>query len=174
MAKSRKEKEDIVADLSQKFQDAKAIVFAKVDGYTMSDANALRDLLASEGGLDSTMAKKTLLEIAAKNAGYSLDRANLDGSIVTIFGYEDEVAAARVAAKFGKDHESFALGAGILEGAFVDVEKVKAFAELPSREELLAKVVGSLNAPVSGFVNVLAGNMRGLMNALNAIKEAKA
>ena len=62
----------------------------------------------------------------------------------------------------------------MLEGRFIDAAKVKALAELPSKQQLLGQLVGTLNAPISGFVNVLAGNIRGLVTALNAIKEQKA
>ncbi len=74
---------------------------------------------------------------------------------------------------FSKKHEDIEFQGGILEGQIIDIEELKKLADLPSREELLAKVVGSLNAPISGFVNVLAGNLRGLVNVLNAIKDNK-
>ena len=75
---------------------------------------------------------------------------------------------------FLKDKESLDLFAGVLEGKGIDAEAVNHLASLPSKEELLAKLVGSLNAPVSGFVNVLAGNLRGLVTALDAIRNQKA
>ncbi|MDA1038479.1 MAG: 50S ribosomal protein L10, partial [bacterium] len=93
---------------------------------------------------------------------------------LALFSYDDEISPARVITNFAKNRESITVTAGILEGNLVGMETVTAFASLPSREELLAKLVGSINAPVSGFVNVLAANLRGLVQVLGAIKEQKA
>lgn len=173
MAKTRQQKEGAVADLQDKLSRSKAVAFAQVSGYTMADANHLREEAAKEG-LEAGIVKKTLLQIAAKANGVELDREILSGSTLAVFGYADEVAPARILAKFVKDRETMSISAGIIDGKVVGAEVVSAYASLPSREELLAKVVGSLNAPVSGFVNVLAGNLRGLANVLNAIKDTKA
>lgn len=173
MPKTRQEKAELVSALKDKFARAKAVVFARVSGYTMNEANELRSKAKAEG-LDVMITKKTLLERAAKDAGIELNRDLLEGSILTAFGYDDEIAPARVVAKFAKDHASVEVSSGVLEGAVVGMETVKAFAALPSRDELLARMVGSINAPVSGFVNVLAGNLRGLVQVLNSIKEQKA
>jgi len=94
--------------------------------------------------------------------------------ILTTVGYNDEVAAAKLIADFAKGREGIEVVGGLLEGSFVDASAINQLSSLPSREELLAKLVGSINMPVSGFVNVLAGNLRGLVYALNAIKESKA
>jgi len=173
MAKSRQQKEEVVADLQEKMSRAKSVAFAQVSGYTMADANRLRDEAAKEG-LDAGVVKKTLVEIAAKANGVELDRGLLSGSTLAVFGYEDEVAPARILSKFLKGRDTMAITAGIIDGKMVSAETVMAYASLPSREELLSRLVGTLNAPISGFVNVLAGNLRGLCNVLNAIKESKA
>ena len=79
----------------------------------------------------------------------------------------------RIVKEFSKGREGFNMVAGIFEGSFVDGISINKIAALPSKQELLAQLVGSLNAPVSGFVNVLAGNLRGLVCVLNAIAETK-
>jgi large subunit ribosomal protein L10 len=101
----------------------------------------------------------------------------MDGQLAAIFGYEDEVAPAKVVDTFLADKENagkIAFLGGVLEGRFIDKDQVTALAKIPSREELYAKLVGSMNAPVSGFVNALAGNLRNLVGVLKAIEEKKA
>jgi large subunit ribosomal protein L10 len=172
MAKTRKQKAEIISDLKDKLTRAKSVVFAEISGYTMADANQLREK-ARKDALDIGVVKKTLVEIASKEAGVPLEDDTLTGSTLAVFGYGDEIAPARVMAAFVKGRELMHLTAGIIGGKLISSDEVKKYASLPSRDELLAKVVGSLNAPVSGFVNVLAGNLRGLVCALNAIKETK-
>ncbi len=172
MAKTRQQKEELIAEIRERLSRAKSVAFAQISGYTMTDANRLREEAAKEG-LKTGIVKKTLLQIAAKDSGVEgLDA--LPGSTLAIFGYEDEIAPARILAKFLKGREAMSISAGIIGGKLVAAETVKAYAALPSRDELLAKLVGSINAPVSGFVNVLAGNLRGLVQVLNSIKESKA
>ncbi len=174
MAKTREQKEQMVQDLTDKLGQAKSVVFTQAYGYTMNDANALRETAKKEG-LEITVTKKTLLDLASKNAGVEgMDARSLEGSVLTTFGFEDEVAPARVMAKFLKGRDDMKILAGILEGKAVDAEMVLNLSKLPSKEELLAKVVGSINAPVSGFVGVLNANLRNVVGVLNAIKESKA
>jgi large subunit ribosomal protein L10 len=174
MPKTKEQKEQIVAELTEKLQRSKSAVFTQVSGYTMDDANELRKQ-AKENDLEVMVAKKTLLEIAVKNAGVQgLNPRELEGSVLTTFGFSDEIAPARVMAKFAKDREGLEMLAGVLEGEGVDAAMVKSLSALPSKEELLAKLVGSINAPVSGFVGVLNANLRNVVGVLNAIKESKA
>lgn len=174
MAKTRQQKEQAVAELKDKFSRAKSAVFTQVAGYTMSDADELRQT-AKEEGLDIMVAKKTLMKIAAEEAGVTdLDPKALEGSVLVTLGYDDEVAPARVMAKFLKDREQMQILAGVLEGKGVEASMVLSLSKLPSKDELLAKLVGSINAPVSGFVGVLNANLRDFVGVLNAIQEKKA
>ena len=174
MAKTRQQKEADVSRIADKLRGAKGASFSQVSGFTMNQADALR-AKGKESGVDIFIAKKTLLGLAATEAGIEdLDPRSFDGSILTAVSKDDEVAAARLIKDFTKENESLNMVAGILEGKGIGAEQVAHLASLPSKEELLAKMVGSLNAPVSGFVNVLAGNLRGLVGVLNAIKEQKA
>ena len=150
----------------------KSAVFTTISGYTMDDANALRQK-GREAGVELLVAKKTLLVRALEASGFNIDAGTLEGSILTTIGFNDEISAAKLVAGFLKDREGSAIVGGILEGRFVGANEVKQLAMLPSRKELLAKLVGSFNAPMSGFVNVLAGNLRNLVYVLNAIKESK-
>ena len=173
MPKTRVQKEAILDELSEKLSRIKSAVFTSVSGYTMDDANALRQKGRAQG-VEIVVAKKTLLTRALEKNGFAVPEKDLAGSILTTMGYTDEIAPAKLMAAFSKDRETMKVVGGILEGKFVGSDAIRQLATLPSREELLSKLVGSLNAPVSGFVNVLVGNLRGLVQVLNSIKEAKA
>ena len=117
--------------------------------------------------------KKTLIKIALKNVDVNVDPDELDGQVAIVYGGEDEIFSPKTLYEYSKDNEKLEILAGILDGKLIGADEVKNLAKLPSKEELLAKVVGSVKAPVSGFVNVLSGNLRNLVFALNAIKESK-
>ncbi len=173
MPKTRKEKEQIVADLADKLSQMKSVVFTSISGYTMDDANSLREK-GRESGVELSVIKKTLLVRALEKNGFTVSKDLLEGSILMSIGFEDEVAPAKLMKEFSKEREEqIKILAGILEGNLVDAKMVQQLAGLPSKQELLAKVVGSINAPVSGFVNVLSGNLRNIVGVLNAIKETK-
>jgi large subunit ribosomal protein L10 len=172
MPKTRAQKEEIVSDLSQKLGKTKSAVFTSISGYTMEDANSLR-AKGKVQGVETVVAKKTLLSKALNLSGLDVGVEKLQGSILTALSFNDEVSAAKLISNYLKDKESCKIVGGLLEGQFVNADIVKHLATLPGKQELLAKLVGSLNSPVSGFVNALAGNMRNLVYALNAIKESK-
>ena len=89
------------------------------------------------------------------------------------FSAEDPVAPAKILNDFSKDHKALEIKAGILDGKVIALDEVKALAELPSREELLAKLVGSMQAPISGLVNVLQGTIRNFVYTLEAVRQKK-
>jgi large subunit ribosomal protein L10 len=172
MPKTRVQKEEIISELSDKLGRMKSAVFTSISGYTMDDANALR-AKGREQGVEMLVVKKTLLMRALEARGFKVDPEQLHGSILTTMGFDDEVAAAKIVAGFLKAREGSAIAGGILEGQFVGSDIVKHLATLPSKQELFSKLVGSFNAPVSGIVNVLAGNLRNFVYVLNAVKEAR-
>lgn len=174
MAKSKQQKQDELQALEEKLAKSKGAVFASYLGLTVTQVQDLRQQLRDEEA-EMIVAKKTLIDLALKNAGMGDNVVrNLEGGIAIFLGYKDEVAPAKVVAGFAKDHEVVELRGGILEGAVIDADKAVALSKLPSKQELLGQMVGSLRSPMSGFVNVLGGNMRGLVQVLNQIKEAKA
>jgi large subunit ribosomal protein L10 len=175
MPKTKAQKQVILEGLGEKVKSAKSVVFARFDKLLVKENEDLRHRLKAEGG-EYYVAKKTLLNLAFKENGQEVDFKAMDGQVAAIFGYKDEVAPAKVVDTFRKEAEEpkiFFLG-GILENKFISKEMVESLAKLPSKKELYGKLVGSLNAPVSGFVNVLAGNLRGLVTCLKAIGEKKA
>jgi len=174
MPKTRAQKQVILEGLEEKVKSAKSVVFAKFNKLLVKENEDLRHRLKAEGG-EYYVAKKTLLNLAFKNSQQDVDFKAMDGQIAAIFGYTDEVTPAKVVDTFRKETEEpkiFFLG-GILENKFISKEMVEALAKLPSKQELYGRLVGSLNAPVSGFVNVMAGNLRGLVTCLKAIGEKK-
>ena len=172
MAKTKEQKKQIVESFSDKLSQNKALVFANFKGLTVKDIEELRKKCRQEN-VDYMVAKKTLMNIAFKKAKLDVDAKTLEGEVASVFGYDDETQPARIIEEFSKEHQALKNIGGILENKFVGAEEISELAKLPSKQELLAKVVGSVKAPISGFVNVLAGNMRGLVVALNAIKESK-
>jgi Ribosomal protein L10 len=174
MPKSKIQKQEILRNLTERIKKSKSIVFTGFNALGVKDNEALRGKLREANG-EYYVAKKTLLERALKEQGIeNLDTKTLDGKLAVIFSYEDEVSPAKTVDTFRKDKEDkiFFLG-GILEGKLLSKTEVEALAKLPSKQELLSRLVGTLNAPVSGFVNVLAGNLRGLVTVLKAIEEKK-
>ncbi len=160
-------------ELTDAFGKSKSVVFANFSGLPVKEAEALRKQARAEQ-IGVMVAKKTLLEKATSDAGLTdVSPRSFGGEVLTLFGYEDEVAPARLLHIFGRTHSMVKVIGGILERRFVSAAKIKDLALLPSKQELLAKLVGTLNAPVSGFVNVLAGNLRGLVRVLDGIRANK-
>lgn len=172
MPKTRQQKIQTIESLTGGLKESKGAVFANFTGLKVTDFEILRAQARAEK-VQVQVAKKTLVRRVFEDLGVSADPKAFDGGIVTLSG-PDEIAAAKVVSIFAKDHESVIIFGGVLEGKFIDVGSVKHLAGLPSKQQLLGQLVGTLNAPVSGFVNVLAGNLRNLVNVLNNIKEAKA
>jgi len=173
MAKSRAKKESEISALVNGLKAAKTAVFADLSSIKVGENSDLRRK-AKKDGVAIITAKKTLLRLALKEAGITgVDVAALKGSVALLLGQADEIAPAKVLEAFRKDHDSVTLLGGLFGARQMSVEEVKTLAKLPSKQELIGRLVGTINAPLSGFVNVLAGNLRGLVTALNAIKDSK-
>lgn len=173
MPKTKQEKKEILQYLEGNINESSSIVFCDYRGLNVQNVSDLRKK-CKENEVEYFVAKKTLLKIALEKAGITdVDIEQLEGNLAVAFSKGDAISAAKVLNNFSKDNEDLKILGGVLEEHFIDINKVKELAELPSREELYAKIVGSLNSPVSGFVNVLAGNLRNLVGVLNSIKEAK-
>jgi len=175
MPKNKIQKGEIFRDLSEKIKKSKSMVFAGFNALGVKDNENLRAQLRKENG-EYYVAKKTLLGRALKENNLEINVKDFDGKIAAIFSYEDEVAAAKIIGNFRKDKEKeakiFFLG-GLLEGRLLSKVEVEALSKLPGKQELYAQMVGSLNAPISGFVNALAGNLKNLVYVLKAIESKK-
>lgn len=170
MATSKQEKENILKELNDKLSRYTAAVFVDYSGVNVKALESIRHDLR-QAGADFKVSKKTLMDIAFKKNAISVDMRELRGQIGLVLGYKDEIAPAKIIYKFTKEIEKLKIVAGLLGKEFIGHDKVEALAKLPSYEELLAKMMNSMQAPVSGFVNVLAGNIRGLVQVLSAISQ---
>ncbi|MCX7842029.1 MAG: 50S ribosomal protein L10 [Clostridia bacterium] len=166
------QKKEVVREISEKIKSAKAMVFADYRGLTVEQDTELRNALR-KAGVEYKVVKNTLTRFAAKENGLDALDSYLNGPTSLALSETDPVAPAKVMAEYAKKFDKLELKVGVVEGRIIDIEGVKALAELPSREVLIAKVLGGFNAPISGLVNVLNGNIRGLVVALNAIAEKK-
>lgn len=167
--KTRLQKEEQVKDLTEKITRSKAIFFADYKGMTMQHLSTLRDQL-SEQNAQFLVAKNTLLKIALKDSKKPALDDTLEGPTGTIFAYDDEITPIKALVKLIKDTGIGQVKAGILGDLILDATKVKQLASLPSKDELRAKTVGILVAPLQGIVGVLQGNLRNLVYALDQIK----
>jgi len=172
MAKTRKEKENIVTRLVEQFDQANSAVIVNYKGLTVSETEDLRKELG-KSQVSFGVTKNSLLRIAVKEKGIEFDESILDQPLAIAFGLGDEMAPARGINNFAKGHEALEILGGIFEKKYIGREQVLVLANLPSREELYAKIVGSLASPMSGIVNVLSANLRGLINVLSQYKDQR-
>lgn len=170
MPLTKEKKIKIIEELSDKLKRQKIAIFSDIHGIPTAKLRDLRRDLKKEGA-EYKVAKKTLLDLALENAGINLKSKELRGEIGVALGYKDEVAPARILYKFSKTNETFKILACLFGKRLLDAKEVFALAKLPSREALWAQVVGTLQAPLQGLVNVLHGNIRNLLVVINKIKE---
>jgi len=174
MPKTRIQKEESVKIYTEKLQKARSVVFADYKGLNMSQMSALRNQLRDQGA-EFTVTKNNLLKIALKNSmNYELPTMNLfQGPVATLFSFEDEVSPIKALVKTLKDAQVGKIKGGILDAIFMDEFSIVRLANLPSKLELRAKVVGTLAAPLSGIVGVLSANIRNLVYAVDQIRISK-
>jgi large subunit ribosomal protein L10 len=169
---NKQSKEALVAEFSAKLKEAKAAFLADYRGLDVDQANDLRNKLR-DAGVEYRVVKNTLLRLAARDTDSACLDEYLTGPTSIALAIDDPVAPAKALVEFAKKNEAFELKAGMLDGKLLAVAEIKALAELPSREELLAKMLGSMSAPASNFVGVLAAVPRTFVQALSAIKDQK-
>lgn len=153
------------------FSDSAACVAFDYSGLKANDLTAIRKDLKSKG-ISAVVTKNSLARKALDALNMKIDDEVLDRPVVFSFG-QDEVEVCKTLFAFAKQNEAIEVLGGLIRGESADQAKVKILSVLPGREELQAKVVGSIASPLHGFVNVLAGNMRGLVSVLNQYKEKK-
>lgn len=167
-----KAKEAEVAEIQEKLQKSQSVMFLDYRGLTVSEVTELRNKMRA-AGVEYKVIKNTMMRRAAKEAGVEGLDEILEGPTAVAFGYEDPVAPAKILVDFIENAKKTQLKGGVLAGRAMNQAEIKDLASLPSKEQLLAKLMGSLNAPVTGLVMALSGIPRKLVYALNAIKEKK-
>ncbi len=166
-------KTKVIDEIKEKIESSQAVVLVDYRGLDVAQLTELRKKYR-EAGVDYKVYKNTMMKFAFKDLGYDEFNEFLKGPSAVAFGIEDPVAAAKVTAEFAKKNEKLEIKAGIVDGKIINIEEVKSLAELPSKEVLVAQVLGGLNAPIQGFTNVLQGTIRSLAIVLNAIAEKEA
>lgn len=172
-AKVLESKKQIVSDLSQKLKSATSAVLVDYKGINVADDTKLR-VEMRKADVEYSVVKNTLLRFACSDAGFGGLNDVLKGTTAIAISMTDPVAPAKILNEYAKKNKNFKIKAGFVDGRIIDADEIGALAKLPPKEVLMAQVLGGLNAPISGFVNVLNGNIRGLVVALNAIAEQKA
>jgi len=170
---NRTEKEEIVQELSARLATTQATFLADYRGINVEQATRLRREL-TQAGVEYRVVKNKLLKLAAQGTPAEGLQEFCAGPTAIALSGDDPVAPAKILSKFAKDVVAFELKAGVLSGKVMSVADITALAELPSREELLAKALSCMQAPVSNFVGTLAAIPRSLVQVLNAIGQSKA
>ena len=147
-------KQKIVADLSAKIADSVAGVVVDYKGISVADDTTLRKELR-EAGIDYSVVKNTLLARAIEGTDLESIKEVLEGTTAIAISKDDHVAAARILGKFAESHDNFKIKAGYLDGKAVDVATVESLAKLPSKEILIATVLGAFNAPIAAFARAV-------------------
>lgn len=167
------QKKQAVQELAEKMRSAASGVLVDYRGLTVEQDTELRSQLR-KAGVEYKVVKNTLTRFAAQETGLDELDPFLHGPTSLALTYEDPVAAAKILSDYAKKNKKLEIKVGFVEGRVIDAKEVKELGELPSKEVLIAKVLAGFNAPISGFVNVLNGNIRGLAVALKAIADKKA
>jgi len=167
---TKDKKKEILKDLVDRLSRQKTIVFFDYTGLKVDQFQKLRTKLREES-VDCYVVKKTLIDLALEKAGLKINKVKkIPGQIALVLGYQDEVTPARVLYQFAKENKDVKIIAGVVHGDYLENEAVISLAKLPSKQELLGKLVGTIARPTYGLVNALKGNLRKLVFVLSNMK----
>lgn len=165
-------KKVVVQEIIDKINSAKSVVFVDYNALTVAEVSELRNK-CKQAKCEYKVYKNTLVRKAFNELGYNQFDADLNGPTAITFG-ADETAAAKVMVAAAKDYEDkITIKSAFVDNAYVDKAGVKALATMPSREELVAKMLGSMQAPVANFAGVLSNLLSGIVRVLNGIAQSK-
>ena len=164
MAVIRPEKAAKVAEIKELLTASKCTILVDFCGLTVAQDTAFRRKMREAG---------VKYGVAANEAGIEGLEPVLEKNTAIAVAPEDPVAVAKIICDFAKENKALTIKAGVLDGQVIDEAAIKALAELPPKEVLIAKMLGSMNAPISGFVNVLQGTIRNVVYALEAVRQQK-
>jgi large subunit ribosomal protein L10 len=170
MAITKEKKKKILEELKEKIGKQKIMIFVDFTGVKSKDLFLLRRKL-KELGNEMKVAKKTLINLALKEKNLNIiDVRKILGEVAVIFGVKDEVSGAKAIYEFSKENKNLKILGGILEKNFIGPEKIEELAKLPAKEELLAKLVSEISAPISNFVYILKSIPQSLIFVLSQIQ----
>ncbi len=174
-AYTREPRPDKVAEverLSEKLTSAKGVYLTDFSGLSVEAITDLRKRF-TEQNVEYLVVKNTLARFGAKKAGQDNLIEHFRGPVALALGYDDPAAPARIITTFFKSHKKPEVKACLIEGDVLPGSEVESISKWLTREELLAKLVGSLNSPISGLVNTLSGVLRQFVTVLDAVREQK-
>ena len=166
-------KQEKVEAMKEKFAKAKVAVVTDYKGFSVEEITKVRRELQKQEG-DYMVTKNTLAKIAIKGTQYEILEEAFKGPIAIAFGFKDEVAPAKVLTKFIKDVKKGEILSAALDGKLLTKKETEVLANLPSKEELYAKMLGSINSPATGIVGAVNAVMSGLVRALDQVAKQKA
>jgi len=164
-------KQQVVSDIKAKLEGSTSAVLTDYRGLNVAQVTELRRKMR-EAGIEYKVLKNTMIRFAARELGLEELEPFLEGPTAVAFS-ADPVAPAKIIYDFAKTNKALEVKVGVLEGKVIEAAQVKALADLPSREELLAKVVGGMQAPLYGLASVLSGTLRSFVYALDAVRKQK-
>ncbi|MDP0928604.1 MULTISPECIES: 50S ribosomal protein L10 [Paracoccus] len=168
----RAQKEQVVEELGQIFESSGVVVVAHYEGMTVAQMQDLRARMREAGGA-VRVAKNRLAKIALEGKPCASIAEHLTGMTVLTYS-EDPVAAAKVADKYAKDNEKFVILGGAMGDSALDVSGVKAVAAMPSRDELIASIVGCIGAPASNIAGAIGAPASNIASILTTLEEREA
>ena len=154
MSKNIEIKKGVVADIKQKFEKAQTAVLVDYRGLNVAEDTELRNQLR-KAGVEYAVLKNTMINLAIQDMNLDDMKAHLEGPTAVAFGYEDAIAPAKILSDFVKKSKNMTIKCGVCDGAYLDEAGVQALANTPSREVLIAKIMGSMMSSVSKFVYAL-------------------
>ena len=170
----RSEKDQIIAEVAEQVSRAKSMFFADFNGITVEEVNELRREF-HKSNVDYRVVKNTLARKALENVtGYDKVYDKLVGPTAVAFGFDDPVAPAKIMKKFRDKHQKLNVKVCVIEKQVFEGSKLDELAKLPTRNELIAGILGSIQSPISGVVNVIGAMARDLVNIIDAIEKKKA
>lgn len=174
MALSKDKKKEVIQEVSQLLSESKLTVVASYQGTAVKAMQQLRRTARDNGTTVRVIKNRLVIKALSENDKLKdADTAALKGQLLYAFNNTDEVAPAQSLAGFAKTNPTLAfVGAINADGAFLGADDVKSLANLPSKNQLRGQLVGTIGAPLSGFANVLSGNVRGVLNVLSARAES--
>jgi large subunit ribosomal protein L10 len=170
----RKQKEQIVAEVAETLRKARGLFFTDFSGLTVEQVTELRREFFKVG-IDYRVAKNTLIKKALEQiSGYDKVYDHLAGPTAVAFAYDDPVAPAKIIQKFAEKHNKLSLKVCVLEQQVYDGSKLKELASLPTRKEMMASILGSIQSPLAGVPTVINAVMRDLVSVIGEIEKKKA
>lgn len=171
MALTKEQKQQLVQEYSERLGRSQVLIWSKYSGLSVAQVQNLRAQLRGAGA-EAVVVKNTLMGIALEGVEWPRDHEIMSGPSLVTFIYDDIAPATKVLVEFARRNaEDLVISGGLIGGKLASADQVRSLTDMPSREVLLAQVVGGIQAPVSAFVGVLAASVRGIMNVLNARAE---